>query len=67
MATTILEALQNAEMNLENVKGIGIYDLPLAKVQLHNAITLLEKGYGIYEEIDPILDQYGTVENVPDL
>jgi hypothetical protein len=67
MATTILEALQNAEMNLENVKHIGTAILPIAQAQLHNAVTLLEKGYGIYEEIDPILDQYGTVENVPDL
>jgi hypothetical protein len=67
MATTILEALQNAEYNIEKANITGLPILPLVKAQLHNAITLLEKGYGIYEEIDPILDQYGIVENVPDL
>ncbi len=66
MAVTILEALQNAEMNLENVKRIGVGILPLAQSQLHNAIALLEKGYGINEEVEPLLEEFGDVESVPE-
>jgi hypothetical protein len=66
MSVSILEALQNAEMNLENVKRIGMGILPLAQAQLHNAIVLLEKGYGIDEEVEPLLEQFGNVENVPE-
>ena len=66
MSVSILEALQNAEMNLENVKVLGTAILPLAQGQLHNAIVLLEKGYGKYEEVEPLLEKYGEVENVPE-
>lgn len=41
-------------------------DNTLAQGQLHNAIVLLEKGYGIYEEVEPLLEKYGDVENVPE-
>lgn len=63
MSVTILEALQNAEYNFNQDHAIGI---PIAKEQLHNAIELLDKGYSIYEKVDPLLDKYGKVENVPD-
>lgn len=66
MAVTILEALENAEMNLENVKKIGVAILPLAQAQLHNAIELLKKGYTTDEEVEPLLEKYGDVENVPE-
>ena len=66
MAVTILEALQNANMNLDNVKKIGIALLPLAKDQLNNAVVLLEKGYDIDDEVEPLLQQYGGIENVPE-
>jgi len=66
MAVTILEALQNAEMNLENVKRIGIAILPMAQSQLHNAIALLEKGYSIDDEVEPLLEKFGDVEYVPE-
>jgi hypothetical protein len=47
---TILESLQNAEYNLQNIKKVGLLPtkeifLSLATQQLHNAITLLEKGF----------------------
>ena len=67
MAVTILEALQNAEMNLKNVSIIGTIALPLAQSQLHNAIELLDKGYSIYTEVEPLLEEYGDVENVPEI
>lgn len=66
MSVSILEALQNANMNLDNVKTLGIAILPLAKAQLHNAVTLLEKGYGLDEEVEPLIDKYGSVEEVPE-
>ena len=37
----------------------------LAKDQLHNAIVLLDKGYDIYDEVEPLLEKYGKVEDVP--
>ena len=67
MAVSILEALQNANANLDNVKVLGMAVLPMAKSQLQNAVTLLEKGYDIHTEVEPLLEKYGDVENVPDL
>ena len=61
MSVCILEALQNAEYNMK--PG---FTLQLAKGQLHNAIVLLEKGYGIYDEVEPLLEKYGAIENVPE-
>lgn len=66
MSVTILEGLMNAEINLDNVRMLGPAIVPLAREQLHNALTLLEKGYGIHDEVEPLLEKYGAVENVPD-
>ena len=66
MSVSILEALQNAEKNLKNVKVLGMVILPLAQEQLHNARILLEKGYNKYEQIEPLLEMYGSVESVPE-
>jgi len=60
-----MKALQNANNNLDNLKTIPIL-LPLVKEQLNNAATLLEKGYGIWDKIDPLLEKYGDVDNVPE-
>lgn len=66
MSVSILEALQNASANLDNVRKIGPMILPLAKSQLDNAIGLLEKGYSINDQVDPLLEEYGSVEAVPE-
>lgn len=63
MAVTILEALKNADYNVQNNGTVG---LMFAKNQLHNVTILLEKGYDLYEEVEPLLEKYGEVENVPD-
>lgn len=65
VSVTILEALQNAELNIDNVSVIGVSILPIAKQQLHNAVTLLEKGYGTEDMIEPLLEQFGDVDDVP--
>lgn len=62
MSVTILEALVNADYDIQNN---GIIGLMLAKEQLHNAVTLLEKEYSINDKIEPLLERYGTVESVP--
>ena len=66
MSVTILEALQNANHNLGNIKLMGMGFLPMVESQLNNATVLLEKGYGIYDEVEPLLEEYGDVENVPE-
>jgi len=66
MSVTILEGLMNAECNIDNAKTLGVAILPFAKGQLHNAIVLLEKGYSIYDEVEPLLEKYGSVEDVPE-
>lgn len=65
MAVTILEALQNASLNLDNLKKTGIELLPLVKSQLNNAVVLLEKGYDLEDEVKPLLEKYGDVNSVP--
>lgn len=64
MAVSIMEALQNANYNLDNLKSMPML-LPMVKEQLNNAVTLLDKGYDIWTEVEPLLEKYGTVENVP--
>ncbi|MFP4527704.1 MAG: hypothetical protein ACLFQX_04075 [Candidatus Kapaibacterium sp.] len=65
MSTTIFEALQNADMNLQNADKAPLF-LSLAQAQLHNAVALLEKGYGLDAEIDPLLMEHECVEEVPE-
>ena len=66
MAVTIFEALWNANYNLDNMRTMGMAFLPLVKSQLNNAVVLLEKGYSIDDEVEPLLEEYGDVNNVPD-
>jgi len=64
MSVSILEALQNANYNLKSNGQLGAM---IAKDQLNNAVTLLEKGYSLDDEVEPLLEKYGSIENVPDL
>ena len=66
MAVTILEALRNANYNLENVRKGMTAILPLAQSQLNNAVVLLEKGYSIDDEVEPLLEEFGDVEKIPE-
>ena len=49
MSVSIMECLQNAKYNLNNAIKMPML-MPMVKEQLNNAITLLDKGYGIWEE-----------------
>lgn len=62
--TTILEALQNAQYNL--VEGMTQINKVVGKEQLHNAITLLEKGYDINDSIDDLINEYDDIDKAPD-
>ena len=63
MSVSILEALQNAQVNF---KDNFPFQRKLAENQLRNAIILLEKKYDVDEQIEPLLEKYGNVENVPE-
>ena len=65
MSVSIMEALQNANYNLDNVARMPML-LPMVKEQLNNAVTLLDKGYSIWDEVEPLLEEFGSVENVPE-
>lgn len=63
MAVTILEALQAADYNLQSNHGLG---MAIAGSQVHNAVTLLEKGYGLNDEVEPLIEKHGGIDNVPE-
>lgn len=63
MSVTILEALQNANYNIQNNNPVGLF---FAKGQLNNAVVLLEKGYSLDDEVEPLLEKYGDVNSVPE-
>lgn len=65
MAVTILEALQNAKINLIDNRH-SIFASAIGREQLSNAVELLEKGYSVYDEVDPLLEKYGNAESVPE-
>ena len=62
--TSILDALQNAKVNL--CEGKISFQIEIGKSQLKNAVTLLEKGYSLNESIDDLLELYPNVEDAPD-
>jgi len=66
MSVSIMEALQNADYNLDNAIKMPML-LPIVKEQLHNATVLLDKGYNIWTQVEPLLERWGSVENVPEL
>ena len=65
MSVSIMECLQNAKYNLDNAIKMPML-MPLVKEQLNNAVELLDKGYSIWDEVEPLLEKYGSVENVPE-
>ncbi len=65
MAVSILETLENARYNFANPAALRM-QIEIGKEQLNNAIELLDKGYGIYEEVEPLLEKYGDIEKVPE-
>ena len=72
MNVTIMDILENADYNLKNegysVTVCGIWR-SLAYDQLHNAITLLNKGYDLHDtvDVDFLVKQCGSIEDVPEM
>lgn len=64
MSVTILDTLKNAQYNLIENRNVVIA-FEIGKMQLSNAITLLEKGYSSNDEVDPLLERFDNVDNVP--
>ena len=62
---TVFEALQNAHWNLTENKGQFIAE-EIGRGQLNNAVQLLDKGYSLATEIEPLLERFGDVDSVPD-
>jgi hypothetical protein len=60
-----IEILENARMNISNIRMLGMRLLPLIEEQIDNAICILEKGYSAYADVDDLLTQYGDVQNIP--
>lgn len=65
MAVTILEALQNSLYNLNQASRMPALFIPLASEQLRNAVGLLERGYPLSTEVEPLLERYDSVDDVP--
>lgn len=64
MSVTIIEALQNAEINLGlNAQG---FQRMLGLNQLKNGIALLEKGYPPNTKVEPLLEAHADIGQVPD-
>lgn len=62
MSTTVIEALENAKMNIETGKQLPAI-LPLAAEQLNNAIKALKNGKGINDVIqESVFDEVDTGE-----
>lgn len=67
MAVTVLEGLKNAEYNLDTILQHHGHPLViLAMNQLHNGVALLNKGYSPETLIEPLLEEYGDIDNVPE-
>ena len=64
MSVTILDAIRNADYNLRNNMPLA---LPIARNQLRNAVVFLEKGYGLGENIDQLLEKYPNPEFAPEV
>lgn len=65
MSITILEVLENVEKNI-NSKYDFLPNKKNCSLQLKNAITLLKKGYTVFDDIQPLLEKYKIVENIPE-
>ena len=63
---TILEALQNAKINLIDNAGKGPLPEFIGKEQLKNAVTLLYKGYDLNDDVEEVTEAYDSVDDVPE-
>lgn len=62
---TILEALQNAQINLITNRE-SIFSFSIGESQINMAVALLEKGYPTETDAEDLLAEYETIDRVPD-
>ena len=65
MSLTLIETLENAEYNLTRDYPDPV-NVRMARSQVANVRTLLEKGYDAYDDLDRLLAKYGDAESVPE-
>ena len=65
MSATILNTVQYANQNLRDLRRSGIANITVIGTQVNIATVLLEKGYDINTEVEPLLAKYGKLENIP--
>jgi hypothetical protein len=63
MATMIFTALINAN---ENIQSKEKKKIEAGKIQLNEIIQLLEKGFGLGAEIEPIIEMHKSLDKVPE-
>lgn len=63
MSVTIYEALINADFNIKNGSGLGLF---LSMGQLHSVVTLLKKGYSLNDQVEPLLEKFGYLDAIPE-
>lgn len=68
---TILEVLENAEYNITEARGkvesFGEIQMQLGLDQLKNAIKILENGYNVYHDFNSLIEEFGNVDNIPEV
>ncbi len=64
MSTTVMDALRNANYNING--EIGPLGMTIGKEQLGNAMAILQKGYELDEDIDALVERFGAIESIPD-
>ena len=54
----------NAKHNL--IEGRIPLQMQMGKEQLNYAVTLLEKGYSLEDNLDDLIEEHGSVDGVPE-
>jgi len=62
----IIEALESAENNLKSLPSLGMGYSKMIHLQVKNARILLEKGYGIWTDIEEMIEEHGSIDDVPE-
>lgn len=64
MPVSIISLLQSADYNLQHYFP---HAFEQAREQLHTAVTLIDRGYNLDEDIDldDLISRYNIIDNIP--